>query len=66
MLTIEQLMKELGVSRSTVFRWMRKGMPYGFSGLQRKIFDLDSVHNWLTKQHEQMKIADEVKRQVSK
>lgn len=43
---VKKLAEELGVSRTTIYRWMDSGMPHGTKP-NKQIFDLDTVKAWL-------------------
>lgn len=41
------LAEKLGVSRETLYRYMKKGMPYHQLSQKKRVFDLNEVENWL-------------------
>lgn len=45
-LTIQELMKEFGIARSTVYKYIDLGMPYIQMGSTR-IFKYDDVKPWI-------------------
>lgn len=46
LITIKELSKEIGVSRSTIYRLLKKGLPYYQVGGSKR-FDLSEVRDWL-------------------
>lgn len=49
-MSTELLCEELEISRQTVWRWIKDGMPYKAFGIRRNMFKLDEVMNWLEEQ----------------
>lgn len=43
------LAKELGISRITVYTYIKEGMPHHRKSERKIIFDLDEVKEWLKK-----------------
>lgn len=52
-LKAKDIMEMYGVSRSTISRWLRKGLPYVKFGHQLMRFDADLVEQWLCKHHKE-------------
>lgn len=51
-LTRAQLAAAMGVSDSTIARWLRAGLPHTPVGLRGKRFDLAEVRAWLREQYQ--------------
>lgn len=47
LITAKQLQEKLNVSRSTVYRWRKEGMPHKKIGHKTIRYDLDKVMEWL-------------------
>ena len=55
MITMNQLCEKLGITRPTVYNYMRKGMPHRreWDGIRYKnMFDLAEVNKWIDRQRE--------------
>lgn len=46
-LGVSKLAKELEVTRTTIYRYIEKGMPYKIGGNGRRVFELEEVKAWL-------------------
>lgn len=49
LLTTEEVMNYLRISRSTLFRYLKEGMPYIQISKRKNLYDLDKVNEWLEK-----------------
>lgn len=50
LITTKQLCEELDVTRQTVQRWVKRGIPYVKVGLQQNKFDIEAVMKWFEEQ----------------
>ena len=48
MLTIKEVMKEMGISRSTLYRLVDEGLPYTIVGTRKKMFDKETVSEFMS------------------
>ena len=44
---VTKLAKELGLSRYTIYEYIKKGMPHSKGGANRIVFELEEVKEWL-------------------
>ena len=44
---VNKLAEELGISRETLYRYMKKGLPYHCISERKRGFDLEEVKIWL-------------------
>lgn len=49
LLTTEEIMDYLRISRSTLFRYLKEGMPYIQVSKRKNLYDLERVNEWLDK-----------------
>ena len=52
LLTVNQLAKHYGVDRSTVYRWIKEGLPFRTTPSGLKRFTLESIEIWLSEKKE--------------
>jgi excisionase family DNA binding protein len=48
LLVLKFIMEKYGVDRTTVYRWIKQGMPSELINGTRWMFIEEDVHNWLT------------------
>ncbi len=44
---VKKLAEELGISRETLYRYMKKGLPYHNISEKKRMFEVEEVKNWL-------------------
>lgn len=55
LLTVEQVMEHLQISRSTLFRYIKQGLPKVQLSARKVFFDQNEVDDWVKKRTEQFK-----------
>lgn len=50
---VNKLAEELGISRETLYRYMKKGLPYHLISQRKRAFDVDEVKIWLKRKVEE-------------
>lgn len=50
---VNKLAIELGISRETLYRYMKKGLPYHSISERKRGFDLEEVRVWLKRKAEE-------------
>lgn len=52
LLTVDELAHRYNVTRNTIYRWIRQGMPFIQVGpANRKRFDVEAIEAWHAKQN---------------
>lgn len=49
---VNKLADELGISRETLYRYMKKGLPYHCISERKRAFDVEEVKVWLKRKAE--------------
>lgn len=44
---VNAMAREIGVSRETLYRYMKNGLPYHQISKKKRAFDLEEVKKWL-------------------
>lgn len=44
---VKKLADELGISRETLYRYMKKGLPYHAISEKKRMFQIEEVKKWL-------------------
>lgn len=52
LLTVNQLASHYGVDRSTVYRWIKEGMPFKLTPSGLKRFTIEGIEFWLSEKKE--------------
>ena len=47
LLTVQEVLKETGIARATLYRMIDEGLPFEVVGTNRKMFDPDSVNSFI-------------------
>jgi hypothetical protein len=55
LITTPELCKLLRISRQTVYKYRRKGLPTIYIGTQKPMHDIDQVNKWLEGQQDNFK-----------
>lgn len=58
MLTIKEVMKETGISRSTLYRLVDEGLPYTIVGTRKKLFDKETVKEFINSRNRNHKTPE--------
>ena len=58
MLTIKEVMKETGISRSTLYRLIDEGLPYTVVGTRKKMFDKETVREFMSSRNRNHKTPE--------
>lgn len=58
MLTIKEVIKETGISRSTLYRLVDEGLPYTIVGTRKKMFDKETVKEFINSRNRNHKTPE--------
>ncbi|MGI5899718.1 MAG: HNH endonuclease [Christensenellales bacterium] len=47
LLTVQEILKETGIARATLYRMIDEGLPFETIGANRKVFELDKVNSFI-------------------